>query len=172
MTVQVADKIEYKGKSYPCIVGSMPKKHALIEKISGPKFVSANCWRGFIAQWSVSDEKLYLNSVEGNFNKLTDEPIFADWFSGVLTIGMGRGMSAVVGYKKYEIEVTLTVKDGVIDSTVEKDDTSEFARLEKSFVKTRIEFNKIKKELEEEHGNNVFSLSRKERVKKFLSSDD
>jgi hypothetical protein len=66
MTAQEGDKLVFKGKSYtmasePPLSLSEPDRHEI-------RFVGGrtSCWRGYIAEWAVRDDKLYLTGVEGS----------------------------------------------------------------------------------------------------------
>ncbi|WP_269537200.1 hypothetical protein [Cerasicoccus fimbriatus] len=85
------------------------------------------CWRGYIATWKITNNKLYLEKIQ-NFDQdkvmpLTeiwpeqgDEPVFAEWYSGLLSIPEGELLNYVhMGYSSiYARDMLLRVDSGII----------------------------------------------------------
>ncbi len=67
--------------SYPPI----PENHPKIKKSeNGLNVFSTACWRGYIGTWEITKNRLFLVKIEGIYEIIGNEPIFADWFSGIL----------------------------------------------------------------------------------------
>ena len=108
---------------------------------SKPSFVANNTalWRGYIGQWEVLDDRLYLTDLDG---MLTDgsqanietifpgfpDRVFAHWYSDTIRIPQGKLLDYVhMGYaSKYERDLLLTFKKGVLENIeVRENGTSE-----------------------------------------------
>lgn len=50
---------------------------------------STACWRGYIGTWEIREGRLYLKRIQGRYEMIGDDPILADWFSGILRIPRG-----------------------------------------------------------------------------------
>lgn len=77
---------------------------------------STACWRKYIGTWEIKDGKLYLIDIIGRFKKLTDEPIFADWFTGEIKIPKGPMVEYIhMGFEsKFKKELHLKIENGVV----------------------------------------------------------
>lgn len=66
MTAQEGDKLVYKGTSYN-IASEPPLSHNEPERYE-IRFVPGrtSCWRGYVAEWAIVGDKLYLTGVEGS----------------------------------------------------------------------------------------------------------
>src|SRR4051812_9271097 len=60
-------------------------------------FFSTGCWRGYIGTWEIKDGRFFLVGLRGIYKLLGKEPIFADWFTGVLKIPRGEVLHYVHG---------------------------------------------------------------------------
>ena len=93
---------------------------------------STACWRGYIGTWEIKDGRFFLNGLRGRFKLTVDEPIFADWFTGVLRIPRGERLQYVhMGFGSvYEEELHIKIEEGrvitsrVIDNRGKKIDAS------------------------------------------------
>jgi hypothetical protein len=100
------------------------------------------CWNGYLSDWDIIDNKLYLIDV---FPCFTDEEgenimsmenlfpeqdrVFAHWYSGELTIQKGELLNYVHrGYESaYEEHIYIKIEDGiVVDTWVEDNRDKEF----------------------------------------------
>lgn len=94
------------------------------------------CWRGYTGSWEISDEKLWLKSIDAHAyyigeyrsapiietdNALesvfsTRSPVFAEWFSGKLRIPLGETLQYVhMGYGSlYEKDLFIAVEKGIV----------------------------------------------------------
>ena len=134
MTAQRSDKLIYKGNEYE--LASEPLYPYL--KGTGIRLVqiSTACHRGYVAEWLVEDDKLFLTDFNAFIpNKDTDknwvnkdeieevgleylfpnqDKVFAEWFSGVLRVPHGEMIRYVhQGYASiYEKELYLRFVNG------------------------------------------------------------
>ena len=72
-----------------------------------PLIFSTGCWRGYVGTWQIKDSYLYLVNITGRYKIIGDEPIRADWFTGVLRYPEGKLLHYVhMGFGSvYEFEV-------------------------------------------------------------------
>lgn len=133
MTAQFTNNIYIEGHEYS--LASDPLKPYLVENdISIEGYMTA-CWDGYLTDWDIIDNKLYLIDV---FPCYTDdegekimtmenlfpnqERVFAKWYSGELTIQKGELFNYVhKGYEStYEEHVYIKIENGiVVDTRVE-----------------------------------------------------
>jgi hypothetical protein len=77
---------------------------------------STACWRGYQGTWEIKDGKFYLVGLRGRFRLQGEEPLLADWFSGVLRIPRGELLQYVhMGFGSvYEEEVHVKIERGQV----------------------------------------------------------
>lgn len=140
MTAQLTNNIFIEGHEYS--LASDPLKPYLEEndiKIEG--YMTA-CWNGYLTDWDIADNKLYLIDVSPCFTDEEGENImsmenlfpeqdkvFAQWYSGELTIQKGELLNYEhMGYEStYEKHIFIKIKDGVVvDTRVEDNRGKEF----------------------------------------------
>ncbi|MBN2472894.1 MAG: hypothetical protein JXN59_19385 [Anaerolineae bacterium] len=75
---------------------------------------STACWRRYQANWEVKNGAFYLVGIQGRYRLEGDEPLLADWFSGVLRIPRGEMLQYVhMGFGSvYEEEVHIKIRKG------------------------------------------------------------
>ncbi len=80
---------------------------------------STACWRGYIGTWEIKDGRFYLKDLRGIFKLLGDEPILADWFSGVLRVPRGERLQYVhMGFGSvYEEELHIKIEKGMVTAS-------------------------------------------------------
>lgn len=143
MTAQVRDKLIYNGKEYH--IATEPLHPYLEEhRIS---FIAPHtaCWRGYVGEWIVEDNKLYLTNLEANIKREkqesseeyktvgleylfpNEEKVFAKWFTGVIRIPHGKMLRYIhSGYASiYEKELYLEFASGILVSCKEKENNIE-----------------------------------------------
>lgn len=97
MTPQVHEKLIFNGRevalSYcPPLPGSHRQLVELTDaelrnrEIDDPLIFTDACWRRYIGTWEIRDDNLFLVDITGRFVMTGDEPIPADWFTGILQI--------------------------------------------------------------------------------------
>jgi hypothetical protein len=74
------------------------------------------CWRGYVAKWELRNGRFYLREIRGKYELTGDEPLFADWFSGVLRIPRGQLLQYVhMGFASvYEEELHIKIERGMV----------------------------------------------------------
>ena len=127
MTAQIGDLLIYKGKNYS--ISSEPNILPCKHKKYDISFTwgSTACWRGYIATWKVSRNKLYLTDVSG---------------SGVVT--------DIIKYREEKLRLRKLLREGVINS-------SENGRMLKEAYKKLTEEKEIDMQLLHETDKPVFA---------------
>lgn len=102
----------------------LPEGHPRIYELSSEDFHrsifnNSACWRGYEGTWEIRDGRFYLVSLVGRFQLLDGDPIFADWFSGVLRISQGNELLYVhMGFGSvYEEEIHIKIDKGIVVGT-------------------------------------------------------
>ncbi|MEJ5376865.1 MAG: hypothetical protein WHX93_09825 [bacterium] len=93
---------------------------------------SSACWRGYIGHWEIKDGRFYLRKIAGCYKVIGDEPIFADWFSGIIKVPKGKLLHYVhMEFESvFEQELHIAIEKGkvvsscVIDNRMKKFDRS------------------------------------------------
>jgi hypothetical protein len=77
---------------------------------------STGCWRRYRGTWLIKEDKFYLAGLEGRFRLTSGEPVFADWFTGVLRVPRGKLLTYVhmVFGSIYEEELHIGVENGIV----------------------------------------------------------
>jgi hypothetical protein len=116
MTAQVGEKIIVDGQeTWMAFCPPLPIGHPRLVAVGGDRPTSTACWRGYVGTWELRQDRFYLVGVEGDFKLNGDEPIFADWFTGVLRIPKGKILMYVhMGFGSvYEEELHIRITRGV-----------------------------------------------------------
>lgn len=81
-----------------------------------PFVFSTACWRRYVGTWEIKEGRFFLVSVRGKYRLLGPDPLFADWFTGVLRIPKGKMLHYVhMGFASvYEQEVHIKIENGVV----------------------------------------------------------
>jgi hypothetical protein len=122
-TSQIMDSLVYRGETGKIL--DEPLKGWLEQKgITLFRGSSAN-WRGYVATWEIANDKLYLNSFEGDekhkdLNSLipkNDGKVLADWYTGRIHLALGKMLKR----EPYvtERQIVFTVYKGVVKSSFE-----------------------------------------------------
>ena len=119
MTAQVHEKLILDGvETSIAFCPPLPYGHPRIIQADDGKAAieSTNCWRGYIGTWEIKDRKIFLIELKRNFKILGEEPIFADWFTGILRIPRGKKIHHVhMGFGSiYEQELHIKIENGVV----------------------------------------------------------
>jgi hypothetical protein len=77
---------------------------------------STACWREYVGTWEIKDRKFYLVKLVGKFKLVSNEPVFADWFTGTLRIPQGEMLHYVhMGFGSiYEQEIHVKIEKGIV----------------------------------------------------------
>ncbi|MGY1424153.1 hypothetical protein [Lysobacter sp. A289] len=141
-TAQIPDEIIMNGQTFMTHSQPLAKVLTLEPQEGGirldrPFGECTASWRGYRATWELREQKLYLKRIlinpcadhpkEVNIAELMagrTNPIFADWFTGVLVVPQGKLLSTVhMGHHtQYESYVVMIFKKGVVVSRVELDE--------------------------------------------------
>lgn len=88
------------------------------EREEGDSFIlySTACWRQYRGTWEIKDGKFYLVSLQGRFRLLGEEPLLADWFTGVIRIPRGEMLQYVhMGFGSvFAQELHIKIEQGVV----------------------------------------------------------
>jgi hypothetical protein len=121
MTEQVLEKIIFAGENERLLETPLESYFELIESEINFQNTASNCWRGYVGQWEIIDDRVYLVGfsaqirISGNQIHLEDlfpgfsDRVFAHWITGELKIPKGKW----VNYR-YERIINLHVRAGVI----------------------------------------------------------
>jgi hypothetical protein len=85
-------------------------------------------WRGYVGQWEISENRLYLVGLEGKLRKGdtkasletffpgSPKRVLADWYSGEIRVPQGKLLDYVHGgyASTYEVDLFLSIKNGVV----------------------------------------------------------
>jgi hypothetical protein len=137
LSAQVYDKIKYRGTDYG-LAATPLEGYFSAHPEARPKFrgMNTSCMRGYVAQWEVRGEKLYLSGMEMVLQ--TDSTfetvfpggaggVFADWVSEDLVCPFGKMLKYDhAGFsRKMEHELILTVEGGIVKSEKTKTNTEQ-----------------------------------------------
>jgi hypothetical protein len=127
MTAQLRERLLYKNQEYEMAaeplneyLSKLPEKNIFFG-------FSTDCWRGYIGNWEIRDDKLFLVKLtayhamqEVNVEILFpgQNEVFAEWFNGELRIPCGELLRYVhMGYSSiYEEDLFLEFENGILKS--------------------------------------------------------
>ena len=105
----------------------LPQKHPGIRELKNedtelkkkavpPIVFSTACWRGYIGTWKIEKDLFYLQDIVGRYELTQEEPILANWFTGVLRIPQGEILEYIhVGFGSvHEKELHIKIEKGKI----------------------------------------------------------
>lgn len=128
MTAQVDEILIFDGNRTSIVFHPpLPSSHPGIIKVDNrdsknvdPVIGSSACWRGYIGTWEIQNDRLYLIDIVGCYQMIDNNPIFADWVSGLMRVRQGKLVYCDrSGAKIYEQEIHLRIEQGqVIESTL------------------------------------------------------
>lgn len=127
MTAQIHECLIFEGEDAEmAFCPPIPEGHPRIVEIdcknissrdkSDSILFSTACWRGYQGTWEIKDGRFFLVGLRGRLKLLGAEPLFADWFSGVLRIPKGEMLLYVhMGFGSvYEQEIHVKIEQGVV----------------------------------------------------------
>lgn len=126
MTAQIPERLILDGHETPmAFCPPLPKGHPRLIQIDplaptepGESSIlhSTACWRRYQATWEIKSGRFYLNYVHGVYRLEGDEPLLADWFSGVLRIPRGKMLRYVhMGFGSvFEHELHIKIERGIV----------------------------------------------------------
>ena len=94
MTVQAQEVLTYRDDTFSLIGAPLNPFLEKNEQIKFGMYTTAH-WRGYQGYWLLKNDCLYITNLESSnysFKDIfkTDEPVLADWYSGVLQFGFGE----------------------------------------------------------------------------------
>jgi hypothetical protein len=101
----------------------IPKNHARVINVdekdvkrSNSRLFSTGCWRHYLGTWEIKNGRFYLVGLVGIYSLVGAEPLFADWFTGVLRIPRGEMLQYVhMGFGSvFEEEVHIRIEKGIV----------------------------------------------------------
>jgi len=135
MTMQVRDKIKYNRQitdflPTPYLPEDDPRIVYLTNE-NAPRY--SYCWRGYVATWELKNKQLFLVKISSAQYKITtNDPIFADWYTGKLEIPNGKSVTPWGGdaeMRMHEDEIHITLKNGTVVKTEYIDFKNEISNL-------------------------------------------
>ena len=118
MTAQVHEILILEGErtSMACCP-SLPDNHPRIRYPDAGTYrytLSTACWRGYVGTWAIQEGRLHLIGLQGQFELIPGQPLFADWFTGVIRIPRGELITYVhMGFGSvYEEELQIQFANG------------------------------------------------------------
>lgn len=122
MTAQAHEQLIFEGQaSSMAFCPPLPYDHPRVMAVeldgsdrAASYYSSTACWRGYIGTWEVRDGCFYLVDLKGRFALVGDEPLLAEWFTGVIRIPKGKRIRYVhMGFASvYEWEVQIKISNG------------------------------------------------------------
>ncbi len=129
MTAQVHEMLVLDGaKTSMAFCPPIPADHSRVIEIdraasgvgdSDAFLRSTACWRGYQGSWEIKDGMFYLVGLRGRLKLLGEEPLLADWFSGILRIPRGQILKYIhMGFGTvYEEEIHIKIERGLVISS-------------------------------------------------------
>lgn len=127
MTAQYSEILHYKGEKLSMRVTPLSDYFVLMGMRPNFQVRSTACWRCYVGEWEISLDRLYLIGISANYDDGTevtlgslfpgyDSRVFANWYSGVLSIPQGDLVQYVhMGFSSvYERDLLISVEQGVI----------------------------------------------------------
>jgi hypothetical protein len=123
MTARVHERLILDGEAtFMACCPPLPEGHPRIVELNTPdaqgdlNLFSTACWRGYRGSREVKDGRLYPTGLGGKLRLQGTEPLFAEWFSGILWMPRGEMIQYIhVGFGTvYEQELLVRIEDGVV----------------------------------------------------------
>ena len=137
MTAQISEKINYERIAYSMTTEPLRgvlsrRKNRHLRLMSK----STACRRGYMGLWEIVEDRLFLKSFSAKLRDGTPfgmadlfpdepQPVFAQWYTGVLTLPYGELLKYVhSGYESiHEFSLHLKVENGcIVDKVVQKNE--------------------------------------------------
>jgi hypothetical protein len=132
MTAQIGEALMNEGEpTWMAFCPPIPEAHPRIIALSDEDIenlirngtssilFSTACWRRYRGTWEIRDGRFYLVELIGRFQLRGDDPLFADWFTGVLRIPQGELLEYVhMGFGSvYERELHIKIENGIVTAS-------------------------------------------------------
>lgn len=134
MTTQSAETIDIAGRKFPLYPPPLGEYWKRIKQ-PRPNFkeISTANRRGYNGAWLLDSGKLFLIDLTGqqgviDIFKSEEYPVKAIWFSGNLSVGLGKTISSPVACfrPEYEKELALSVENGDVTNVTLKDNIGSY----------------------------------------------
>ena len=127
MTAQIKETLIYKGRKLN--MAAEPLNKYLAKRYDLQVLLNSlgtACWRGYMGEWEIKGDKLYLVKLKINLNHETrngvdclfpgQKEVFAEWFTGEIRVPTGDMLQYVhMGYASvYEKDIFLTFEEGIL----------------------------------------------------------
>lgn len=89
MCIQLPDNLILKGRKVSIEPLPMLENSVIIYEPEKAMPMSTGHYRGYVAEWVITDQGLFLTSTEGCYQLKTTEPVFADWVTGTICPATG-----------------------------------------------------------------------------------
>jgi hypothetical protein len=138
MTAQIREILYYNGEKYYLSSESLQSLLEIIgdEKPSSVVMISTACKRGYIGEWEIVEDKLFLIGLKGcpeEYEKFTmdflfphQKRVFAGWFIGEIKIPQGKVLVHADTTRLHEKDWYLEFKKGILVGSREVDNTKTF----------------------------------------------
>lgn len=129
MTAQIAETLHYNGRKLSMCTEPL-NDYFVFRGIEAP--FKSNCtalWRGYVGEWEINDDRLYLINLSGSLEDGTDaaleiifpgfpDRVFAHWYSGIVRIPQGKMLEYIhMDYgSTYEEDLLIEIQKGVVVS--------------------------------------------------------
>jgi hypothetical protein len=121
------EKLIYEGEEKSIIFGYiLPLNEPRIKKVYCDHAYTGS-WQGYNGIWEINNNILYLVHIEGRYSLKSDTPLFAYWINDTIVVPKGRRI-ATHSYMPpdYEIELHLTIKNGIVVKTKTVDNRDKY----------------------------------------------
>ena len=141
MTLQIREKLTYNGKEYYIFdepLSSYLSRNSLTSLDRSRRFgFQTNCWRGYVGEWVIENDKLYLVKLElvprvcADYDGMSrlfpgQEKVFAEWFSGHISFFDDDLVDSYSNGRKNLHHVILNFTNGCLVGKEEKEEDMEF----------------------------------------------
>ena len=148
MTAQFREVLFYKGEKMGMAEEPLRPYLNTSEDITLRSNCSA-CWRGYVGNWEIIDDKLYLTDLKFGFNEKEDlemsdlfpgqSKVFAEWYSGEIRIPTGKMLEYIhMGYGSiYEKDIYLEIEEGCLIGEREEDNRAKHRKYLEEQIKEK-----------------------------------
>ena len=130
MTAQVSETLWYEGKKQGMSSEPLNDYYTLTGEHPKLAEMDTSCWRGYVREWEIRNDRLYLIGLEGRLENGKEanlesifpgfpDRVFAHWYSGTVRVPEGELLDYVHGgyLSTYERDLLLTFEKGVLVGT-------------------------------------------------------
>jgi hypothetical protein len=153
MTAQTPETLHYEGEQLSMCTEPLGDFFKLAGLKPQRGIVSTALWRGYVGEWEIIDDRLYLIGINGELDGIDvnletffpgyPDRVFAHWFSGTIRAPQGRLLKYVHGgYGSiYERDLLMKIEKGVVrETTIRENEDSEISRTPNLFKRITLSF--------------------------------